>query len=96
MVNSRIVMLLLTILMGILPMAAQDETVSGRVVDRENKQALEKATLQLYRLGGGSDTTYVAGAYSDKRGQFSFSTVRAGSYVLKVTYLGYKQQNRKR
>ena len=95
MVNSRIVTLLLTILMGILPMAAQDETVSGRVVDRESKEALEKATLQLYRLGGGSDTTYVAGAYSDKRGQFSFSTVRAGSYVLKVTYLGYKQQNRK-
>ena len=99
MVNSRIIPLLLTLLMGILPLAAQNDGISGRVVDRENREALEKATLQLYRLGarrgGGSDTTYVAGTFSDRRGQFSFGTVRAGSYVLKVTYLGYKPLDRK-
>ena len=55
---------------------AQNESLSGSVVDSEQRQALENATIQLYKLSksnGRNDTTYVNGAYSDKNGQFVIS-----------------------
>jgi hypothetical protein len=33
----------------------------------------------------------VAGTLSDERGQFAFSTVAPGNYLLKASYLGYKE-----
>jgi hypothetical protein len=77
------------IVLGLLPMSAQQRTLTGRVVDKEEGKALVRATLQLYRLGK-KDTTFVGGTYSDERGAFVFNSVRSGRYLLKATFLGYK------
>jgi len=92
--SQRLKAILLFLLTATLRLLAQTDALSGRVVDRESATPLAKATLQLYRLGTGvrADTTFVAGKLSDNQGRFSFTTVRAGSYLLKVSYLGYKEQ----
>ena len=85
--------LLLLFLMSVLPSAAQQESISGRLIDVDNNEALVKATIQLYKIGK-KDTTFVSGAFSDANGHFSFKSVNTGSYLLKVTYLGYKTLSR--
>ena len=79
---------------GIMQMYAQATDVSARIVDAENDEALVRATSQLYRIrtrqGGRRDTTFVSGQYSDAQGHVTFSNVAAGSYLLRVSFLGYK------
>ena len=89
----RCLTLLLMATLNILPLAAQQQAITGRVVDAETKEALVKSTLQLYRVGG-KDTTFAAGTFTDSRGQFSFASVANGNYVLKISYLGYKSMSR--
>ena len=90
--NYFAILLLMLLLRG-LPVAAQQNTVSGRVVDSETKEALQKTTLQLYKIGG-KDTTFVTGAFADARGNFTLSGVSTGNYLLKFSFLGYKTLSR--
>ena len=96
---------LLTVLLTTvsLPLAAQQtqrsnsnsnqKQLSGSIVDAESGEPLEKATLQLYKIGRGrngrQDTTFVTGVLSDSRGHFSFSSVDAGNYLMKVSFRLY-------
>ena len=83
----------IVLLLSVLPAAAQRTMLSGRVVDKESREALAKATLQLYRISR-KDTAFVGGVLSDDRGRFSFPSVSAGTYQLRATYLGYKELSR--
>ena len=76
-------------LLGFSNCKAQQTVLQGSVVDSESNAALVRATLQLYRPGK-KDTTFVAGTLSDTRGNFSFSGIAAGSYLLKASFLGYQ------
>ena len=73
-----------------IPVVAQSELLTGRVMDVQSRQPMEKATLQLYKVqvkqSGKADTTFFAGALSDERGRFSFTRVGSGSYLLKVSF----------
>ena len=75
-------------------MFAQGTTVSARIVDAENDEALVRATSQLYRIttrqGGRRDTTFVSGQFSDAQGRVTFNNVKAGNYLLRVSFLGFK------
>ena len=69
----------------------QDRTVvKGSIIDEQNQEGLLKATLQLYRIER-KDTIFVAGTFSDSQGAFSFSNIMVGNYLLKASYLGYKE-----
>ncbi|MCR5679052.1 MAG: outer membrane beta-barrel protein [Prevotella sp.] len=83
--------LLSLLLLAALPAAAQpSDGITGRIADADTKEAMENATLQLYSIKNNQkDTTYVGGTLSDVRGAFSFATVPAGQYLLKVSYIGY-------
>lgn len=74
--------------------SAQNTSLTARVVDAENDEALVRATTQLYRIntrqGGHRDTTFVAGKFSDASGHIAFNNLAAGSYLLRLTFLGYK------
>lgn len=86
------------LLLGMLYAEAQTPSLSGRVVDADNGEALVKATVQLYsvaaRRSGGRDTAFVAGTFSDAQGRFSLAATTSGQALLRVTYLGYKMVQR--
>lgn len=94
MTTPRFVILLLTLLLAMLHANAQKADVSGRVVDADEGKPLDKATIQLYRISSKrnskKDTTFVVGTLSNEKGEFGFSSVKSGSYLLKVTFMGYE------
>ena len=84
-------------MLSVLPIAAQRETISGRVVDKTEGNVLEKATIQLYSIStrrNAQDTTFVSGVFTDGEGRFSFQNVSTGNYLLKASYLGYQTYRR--
>lgn len=91
--NLRFHALLTLFCLCALHVGAQRDRLSGRIIDKESKEALAKATLQLYKVNK-KDTTFVGGTISGERGTFVFDNVKSGDYVLKVTFLGYLEQKR--
>ena len=93
----RSAVFLVLFMLGLLPAVAQQVSVSGRIVDAEEGEALVRTTIQLYRLstrqGGAGDTTFVSGSYTDAQGRFAI-TAQRGSYLLRASFLGYKTLNR--
>ena len=65
-------------------------TVSGRVVEEDTKEPVEMATVQLLAL---PDSTQAAGITTQKQGVFTLPKVKAGKYVLKISYIGFITQN---
>ena len=61
-------------------------TVSGQVVEQETKETIEAATVQLLAL---SDSSQVAGIVTRAQGRFVLPRVKAGNYLLKVSFVGY-------
>lgn len=92
--NKRLATILVTFVISIFPVIAQRGPLTGRVIDSQSREAMAKATLQLYSIdtkrNGKKDTTFVGGTFSDERGVFVFQNVANGTYLLKTTYLGYQ------
>ncbi len=97
----RFVLFLLLSLSAALSIGAQNPALTGRVVDAESNEALTKATVQLYSLRttqaanstprhSKADTVFVSGTFTDAQGRFTFGGVKAGSFLLRLSYLGYK------
>lgn len=63
-------------------------TVSGRVVE-ESKEPAAQATIQLLSL---PDSTYTAGVATSEQGYFKLPKVKAGKYVMKISYIGFKNK----
>lgn len=61
--------------------------IKGSIYDKESKQPLESAALQVYKDTG---DVLVNGALSDKNGFFEINGFSAGIYKLKISYIGYK------
>ena len=96
--SHRLHSLLIMLCLSVMTSYAQQDNVSGRVIDQENREAMVRATLQLYQLkraqNGKQDTTFVKGSYTDEQGRFNLTGVSAGQYLLKFTFLGYKEQKK--
>lgn len=61
--------------------------VSGRLVESGSKEPVVQATVQLLSL---PDSAYAAGIASNNQGYFTLPRVKAGKYVLKISYIGYQ------
>ena len=94
----HIVLITVLTIVGTLPVMAQqnkNEAISGRVIDNSTGEPLFNTTLQLYEINtrrNRTDTTFVKGVYSDQNGHFGIASVNSGKYLLKLTFLGYKQR----
>ncbi|MGL5787455.1 MAG: TonB-dependent receptor domain-containing protein [Bacteroidales bacterium] len=60
--------------------------VEGRIIDGKNKQPLDYVNVALYRTQG---EKLIAGGVTDAKGAFLFQNISKGSYLLKVTFVGY-------
>ena len=67
---------------------AQQYVVSGNIIDEQTKVAVELATAALLR----PDSTLVTGVMSDEKGDFRLNARTPGSYILKISYIGYLAQ----
>ncbi len=62
--------------------------IKGSVADQTSKQAVEFATVALYKL---KDSSLVTGAVADEKGSFQLSEIPFGRYFMKINFIGYKQ-----
>ncbi|WP_321333166.1 TonB-dependent receptor [uncultured Bacteroides sp.] len=79
---------ILLLLAGTTSAFAQNKniTVSGTIIEADTKQPIEQATVRLLSL---PDSTYITGAASLAKGRFTLPKVKAGKYVLMVSYIGF-------
>lgn len=81
---KKLLLLTLLALVSVVSMA-QMRTVSGNLIDRDTKDALMQATVQLLK----TDSTFVAGAVSDINGKFAVKAPANGKYLVKISSVGY-------
>ena len=62
-------------------------TVTGTIKDIRTGQAISFASIALLRS---ADTSLVSGVNSDEVGNFKFELVGVGTYLLKISLLGYQ------
>lgn len=62
-------------------------TVSGRVMAREDKQALISSTISVFREG---TSELVTGTITNDQGRFTISNLAAGSYDFVISNIGFK------
>ena len=70
---------------------AQKVTVSGIVMDGSTKDVLPGAAVVLLQP---KDSVLMAGVSSDLEGKFKLPTVKAGNYILRISYIGYQSYTR--
>ena len=84
----KILLLAVVVLMTTVGVQAQSRRISGRLIDRDSKEAVMQATIQLLK----TDSTFVAGALSNEKGEFHLVAPSNGRYLLKMTSVGYETQ----
>lgn len=82
----RKVFLLILLAMVSVMASAQGAKLTGTLVDRDTREPLTQATVQLLK----TDSTFITGAISDNNGRFSFTTSASGRFLLKITIIGYQ------
>lgn len=70
-------------------MMAQKVTVSGLVMDGTNNEALMGANIVLLQP---KDSTQASGALSGLDGKFTLPAVKPGSYIMRISFVGYVSQ----
>lgn len=83
---SRIILLFIAVC-GLIEASAQEQTVRGKISDRETHQPLNGARLTL----GSEASDSVFSASSDSSGDFSFPGVPVGRYNLFVKLASYQE-----
>ena len=87
----RKVFLLILLAMVSVMASAQGTKLTGTLVDRDTREPLTQATVQLLK----TDSTFITGAISDNNGRFSFTTSASGRFLLKITIIGYQTTYRR-
>lgn len=65
---------------------AQNRSITGTLTDNDTKEGILQATVQLL----GKDSTYIKGVLSDNDGHFRITAPNKGTFILKVSSVGYK------
>ena len=84
---NRIFSLLIASLFVMTASAQKTTTVTGRVLDSESAEALSYATVQVLKA---DTTSMIAGAATNLNGYYTVKNVPSGTYVMKVSYIGYR------
>ena len=90
---KKLILLLLLVCTGTTLSWAQGSkrvTVSGTVIDGDDKSPIAQATVQLLSL---PDSTMAVGNVTNNNGVFSVAA-RPGKYVLKISFVGYLTQEK--
>jgi hypothetical protein len=86
---KRTLLFLVMALLCPMMMMAQKVTVSGLIMDGSTNETMPGATVVLLQP---KDSTQACGALSGADGKFSLPSVKAGSYIMRISYVGYLTQ----
>lgn len=78
--------------MAISAMAQAAQTISGSLIENGTNQPLEYANVQLLSA---KDSSLVSGTITDETGAFSIKNVPQGQYILRMTYIGFRNKDRR-
>lgn len=70
---------------------AQKISITGSVQEKSSGEPLAGATVQLLQV---KDSAQVTGVTTDVEGAFTLPTVKRGTYIMKVSYVGFVSQTR--
>lgn len=82
---KRLCFVLLSAFVSIIAVA-QEMKVEGVLIDRDTKDGVYMATVQLLK----QDSTFVKGSLTNENGSFTISVPSEGRYILKFSSVGYK------
>ena len=82
----RFLILLAASFSAVLSLQAQ-RTISGQVIDSDEKEAVVQATVALLKT---DSTSLVSNAVTNYDGKFQLTVPQDGRFLLRVTYVGYK------
>ena len=68
----------------------KNNTVTGIVIDKLSKQPIEFATVQLMLQ---DDSAVISTTVTDKKGKFVFNKISGGSYMLRLSFIGYENNS---
>lgn len=85
-------LLTLLLFMPLAILAQTAGTISGKIIDNENKEPLGFVTIALYPQGSSIPTS---GCSSNDDGTFLINNVKAGDYTLQISFVGYLTDSRK-
>ena len=83
----RNLLLVIALFCAFTTVTAQKISVTGKVTEKATGDVLPGATAVLLNI---KDSARVSGAASKADGSFAIPGVAAGSYILKVSYIGYR------
>lgn len=85
--NQKMRKSLLLLLLTLMSMAvsAQNRQITGMLEDRDTKEPMMQAAIQLLKM----DSTYVTGAVSNEKGLFFVNAPANGKYLLRISSVGY-------
>ncbi len=80
--------LVIIIIFSVIRITASDyQSITGRLIDQRNNDAVPYAVVSLLRV---PESVTINSVYSDTSGLFTFKDVPIGNYKLLVTGMGYK------
>ena len=81
---------ILSLLLLVMPLAIAAQvsgTISGKIIDNDNKEPLGFVTVALFPQGS---TVPTGGCSSNDDGTFTISNVKEGNYTLQFSFVGGK------
>ena len=61
-------------------------TISGTVIEKDTREEVIQATVSLLK----TDSTLVTNAVTNSTGHFSLTAPSDASYIVRITYVGFK------
>lgn len=89
MTQMKRLLLLLVLTAATITTFAQ-RTITGKVVEQDTKEEVIQATVSLLN----TDSSLVANAVTSATGAFKVTAPKDGSYIVKITYVGFKTYTR--
>lgn len=80
-------LMLLLLMLSVVAAFAFDGNIKGKVLDAATGKPIEFVTVAVYDGNG----KLIKGVMSDSEGSYSFAGLNKGTYVVKFSFLGYKE-----
>ncbi|MFN2571757.1 MAG: SusC/RagA family TonB-linked outer membrane protein [Gemmatimonadales bacterium] len=90
--NQHVGLVLALLVVCVTPLAAQNGSIHGQVLDSVTQQALPGATVQLVFRAAGLSVQPGRQIVTDIEGRFTLSEIAPGTVTVKVTRIGYGPQ----